>query len=147
MQFKAEEKQAKCEDNIKQLKKIFEDGDSVLQKHNNNTDNINTWNTKDITLLLRTYRQKDDAPIPKLKKDLVNLYHQWKSRPKTTFNGRVVIDLLGDEGEVDPAAAQVLPPLGESVQTTAAVEPEVSVRTAEEEAIELKLRNGGAVQL
>jgi hypothetical protein len=139
---KAEEKRAKRDENHKHLHKIFADAEAVLQKHNNNTDNINTWNTKDITLLLRTYRQKDDAPIPKLKKDLVDLYHQWKLRPKTTFNGRVIIDLLGDQEELDHA--QVLGP----TQTTAAVEPEVSVtRTAEEERIELKLMNGGAVQL
>ena len=97
--IKFEEYKVKNEENKDILKKIMQDGQSCVDKHGGTTDNIQKWNVKDITLLLRTYRRKQDKPLPTKKKELVDLYNSWKGRPKTNYNGRVDIDLTIDHEE------------------------------------------------
>jgi hypothetical protein len=109
--LRQEEANVKKEENTKQYKKMIADGTAVLQKHNNSTVNIKDWNVADITLLLRTYRRKEDKPFPKKKDALLRLFEEWKNRPTTNYNGRVVINLLddGDDTGTVEEVAEILP--------------------------------------
>ena len=76
----------------------MKEAEDVLSKHGNQTDNIQSRNIKDITKLLCTYRVKEDKPIPTKKKDVVDLYHNWKrTRPLTKYNGKVVVDITDED--------------------------------------------------
>ena len=78
----------------------MKEAEDVLSKHNNQTDNINSWNIKDITKILRTYRVKEDKPIPTKKSAVVDLYHNWKQRPLTKYNGKVVVDMTDEDNVI-----------------------------------------------
>ncbi len=75
------------------MQTILNDGDMIRLKHNSQTDNIAKWPAADIRTLLKTYRRKEDKPLPTKKNDLVSLFHQWKTRDITNFNGTTHVDL------------------------------------------------------
>ena len=129
--LREEEANVKKEENIKQYKKMIADGAAVLKKHNNSTATIKDWNITDITLLLRTYRRKEDKPIPKKKDALLRLFDEWKNRETTNYNGRVVINLL----DADPV---------EEVQVVAAVPVPEPIA---DDAFDVKLQAGGEVAM
>jgi hypothetical protein len=95
--IKQEEVDTKKKENLRILKNILQEAKIVCSKHNNKTDDIDRWSVKDITKILRTYRVKDDKPIPSKKKDVVDLYHNWKERPITKYNGKVVVDMTDED--------------------------------------------------
>ena len=108
---------------------MIADGAAVLKKHNNSTATIKDWNITDITLLLRTYRRKEDKPIPKKKDALLRLFDEWKNRETTNYNGRVVINLL-DADPVEEVVAAV--PVPEPIA---------------DDAFDVKLQAGGEVAM
>ena len=107
--LKQEEINTKKKDNIRILKNILKEGEDVLSKHNSNTDDIHLWNVKDITKVLRTYRTKDDKPIPTKKKDVIDLFHTWKQRPVTKYNGKVVVDITDEDNVIITTTAAHTP--------------------------------------
>lgn len=119
--MKLEEETKKDKSNHDALKKILSAGESVVKKHNNNSDNIESRNHEDLTTLLRMYRRKGEK-IPMKKNDLVDVFHKWKTRNVTTFNGRKdVVDLTADNDAVHAAAPDVksgvtLPPVAPPVE-------------------------------
>ena len=125
------------------LSKFIDKAEQVKTKHNGGvptTDSINTWNCEEITHLLRTYRRKGEK-IPSTKKKLVDLFHQWKDRPITTWNGRAeVIDLSGEDQVENTQAADPLVGVPDS-NGTIEVASDLTVE------VERKLANGSAVAM
>ena len=107
---------------------MINDAKLVREKHNDSTNNIAEWNVKDITKLLKTYRVKSDGKLPTKKQEVVDLFHKWKDRPTTKYNGRVTLVDMVDESNVivTTSTAGAMDPK-QAAQTQQQTEPEGEV--------------------
>ena len=47
---------------------------------------LDQFTLKELTTIIKSYKRNGDAALPKKKKDLIELYHEWKSRPPRHFD-------------------------------------------------------------
>jgi hypothetical protein len=145
--LKVEKQNEKDKKNSDLLSEIIAEGEAAIKRNEQNgVANIEKWNVKDITLLLRTYRKKNEK-IPKSKKDVVDLFHQWKDRPTTRWNGRVVVNMLDEENIIVEHQPDVEEPLLPAVPVLEDVSMNDALVTVENQEVSETHLIGGKVEM
>ena len=52
--------------------------------------NIETLSNKDLNMILRSLKRKEDKKLPTKKKEMIQLYNEWKGRKERQFDYSVI---------------------------------------------------------
>ena len=66
--------------------------------------NIETLSNKDLNVILRSLKRKEDKKLPTKKKEMIQLYNEWKDRKERQFDYSVIkLNITGTINEENDA--------------------------------------------